>query len=626
MQGAAVAAQGRIRETSKHYENAPAPGLESAEAHIRLGNARWTQGRMDAALACYEQAVKLDPGHPVAHNNRGLALAARAGAGDAERAVACYARALALKPDFVEAHFNLGNIFRVQGSLDRAVASYERALELKASHAPAHCNLGEVLCQLGQLARAAAHCEQALELEPDDALAHNNLGNALTGQGQVDRALVHYRRALVLKPDFAVANSNLLLALNYACDQDPVAVRNAHQDYARRWESSEAKRHPVPANSRPGDRRLRIGYLSSDFRQHSVAHFIEPVLALYDRDRFEVFCYFNHPQSDDRTQRLRGYASCWRDIYSLPDKVVVQQIYADRIDILVDLNGHTALNRLQVFACKPAPVQVTWLGYPNTTGLSSMDYRITDGFADPPGMTEHLHSERLVRLPESFSCYQPPDDVPVVSELPALTRGYVNFGSFNNLAKINLRVMELWARILRSVPDSRLTLKNLNLSEEPVRQSICATFQRLGVEPSRLELLGPDASLRDHLGRYGGIDIGFDPFPYNGATTTCEALWMGVPVVTLAGTTHAGRVGVSQLSNLGLDEFIAGTPDEYVAIALRLAGAPEHLQSLRAELRARLAASPLTDARRFTAHLEQAFVQMARRGPAAIIEYAGDKD
>ena len=615
-----MATQGRMREAIKRYGHTFALGHESAEVHIRLGNAHWTQGRMEAALACYEHAAELDPGHAVAHNNLGLALAARAGAGDAERAVACYARALVLRPDFAEAHFNLGNVLRVQGSLDQAVASYERALELKPSHAPAHCNLGEVLCQLGQLARATAHCKQALELEPDDALAHSNLGNALTGQGQIDQALVHYRRALVLKPDFAAANSNLLLALNYACDQDPVAVRNAHQDYARRWEAPEAERRPVPADDHPSDRRLRIGYLSSDFRRHSVAHFIEPVLALHDHDRFEVFCYFNHPRSDDRTQRLRGYASCWRDIYSLPDEFVVRQIRADRIDILVDLNGHTALNRLQVFACKPAPVQVTWLGYPNTTGLSSMDYRITDGFADPPGMTEHLHSERLVRLPESFSCYQPPDDAPAVSELPALTRGYVNFGSFNNLAKINPRVMELWARILHSVPDSRLTLKNLNLGEEPVRQSICATFERLGVEPSRLKLLGPDASLQDHLGRYGGIDIGLDPFPYNGATTTCEALWMGVPVVTLAGTTHAGRVGVSQLSNLGLNELIAGTPDEYVAIATRLAGAPEHLRSLRAELRARLAASPLTDARRFTAHLERAFVQMGRHGPVAITD------
>lgn len=624
--GNAMVAQGRIQEAVACYERALVLRPDFAEACNGLGNVLWAQGRRDEAVACYERAITLRPDYAPAHNNLGLALAARGGAGDADRAAACYARALAIKPDFSEAHFGLGNVLRKQGRMDEAVASFERALNFRPADADAHCNLGEVLCALGKMARAARHCEQSLALRPDDALAHNNLGNALTGQGRIERALVHYERALVFKPDFAEAHSNMLLALNYASDHDPVGVRDAHLDYAAQREAPLAGSRLTPADDRTSNRRLRIGYLSSDFRRHSVAYFIEPVLAHHDRNHFDVFCYFNHHQADDLTQRLKRYASHWCDIHQLSDELVARQIRTDQIDILVDLNGHTALNRLLVFARKPACVQVTWLGYPNTTGLSSMDYRLTDRFADPVGMTEHLHSEKLVRLPECFSCYQPPPDAPEVSALPALARGYVNFGSFNNLAKINPQVIAVWARILQAVSDSRLTLKNVNLGEEPVQRSIRDAFARLGIASSRLELLGPDPSPVAHLDRYGGIDIGLDPFPYNGATTTCEALWMGVPVVTLSGTTHAGRVGVSQLSNLGLTELIAATPEEYVAIAVRLAGNLEGLSSLRAQLRMHFAASPLTNAQRFAANLERAYFAMWRDWLRDVSGCVGDED
>ncbi|MHB8428348.1 MAG: O-linked N-acetylglucosamine transferase, SPINDLY family protein [Acidiferrobacterales bacterium] len=611
--GTAMAARGRTQEAVAHYERALALRPDYAEACNGLGNVLWALGRMAPAAACYERSIAMRPDYAPAHNNLGLALVALGGTDNAERAAACYGRALALRPDFAEAHFNLGNVFRSRGGMDRAVSCYERALELKPDYWQAHCNLGEALCALGRMAQATAHCEQGVALQPDDALTHNNLGNALTGQGRIEQALVHYERALVLRPDFGAAHSNLLLALNYASGRDPAAVRDAHLDYAKRRENPPAPSRSASSVDRPGNRRLRIGYLSSDFRRHSVAHFIEPVLAHHDHDRFEIFCYFNHPQADELTKRLQTHANHWRDIYPLSDDLVARQIQADQIDILIDLNGHTALNRLPVFTRKPAPIQVTWLGYPNTTGLSAMDYRLTDGFADPAGMTDHLHSEQLVRLPETFSCYQPPRDAPAVSALPARAGGCVNFGSFNNLAKINPQVVAVWAKILLSVPGSRLTLKSVNLGEDSVQQSIRDAFGHRGIAPSRLDLLGPDVSAKAHLGRYGGIDIGLDPFPYNGATTTCEALWMGVPVVTLAGATHAGRVGVSQLSNLDLTELIAGTPEEYVETAVRLAGDPERLASLRAQLRPRLAASPLTDAQRFTAGLERALVALGRR-------------
>lgn len=389
-----------------------------------------------------------------------------------------------------------------------------------------------------------------------------------------------------------------------------MAVYAAHRDFARRWEAPLAKLIQPHSNDRSPDRRLRIGYVSSDFRQHSVGYFIEPVLAHHDHGRFEIFCYSDHFQEDEVTERLKSHADHWRRLVGLSDEQAANQIRADQIDILIDLVGHMGGNRLLVFARKPAPIQVTWLGYPNTTGLSAMDYRLTDGFADPPGTTEHLHSEKLIRLPECFSCYRPLSDAPEISELPAREKRYVTFGSFNNQAKITPEVIAVWARILQSILGSHLTLKNPALGDETTQQMVQNSFAELGITPERLELLGHDPSQRLHLERYRSIDIGLDPFPYNGATTTCEALWMGVPVVTLAGKTHAGRVGVSQLSNLGLTELIGHTPEEYVAVAMRLSADLERLSALRTELRSRMAGSPLMDGPRFTKNLEEACLTM----------------
>ena len=510
----------------------------------------------------------------------------------------------------VQRVFHLGVVLATQGKTDQAIAHYERALALKPDLAEVHNNLGVALATQGKTDQAIAHYERALALKPDYAEAHNNLGLALVAQGLIDQAIAHYERALALKPDYAEAHSNLLLTLNYAPGKDPVVVYGAHVDFAKRWETRFAASIQAHVNDRSLGRRLKVGYVSSDIKKHSVSHFIGPVLENHDHDRFEIFCYSNNPREDDMTKRLRSFVDHWRSIFGVPDDPVAQQVRDDRIDILVDLNGHTALNRLMVFARKPAPIQVTWLGYPNTTGLSAMDYRITDGFADPVGMTEHIHSEKLVRLPACFSCYKPPGDAPEVSGLPAREKGYVTFGSFNNLAKITPEVMAVWARVLQAIPGARLTLKNSGLGVEAMRQTVWETFAKLGVARERLELLGPDRFQPAHLERYRNIDIGLDPFPYNGTTTNCEALWMGVPVVTLAGQAHAARVGVSQMSNLELTELICYTPEEYIATASRLASDLERLSALRMGLRSRMAASPLTDAHRFTKSLEQAYFVM----------------
>ena len=546
-----------------------APRFEEAQRAFHLGNAQAAQGRMDQAIAHYKHS-------------------------------------LSLRED-TEAHNNLGNALVVQGRMDQAATHFERVLSLSPEHALAHNNLGLILLHRGRLAEASAHFQKAIAVQPDYAQAHNNLGLTRQTQGRMDQAVAHYQRALALRPDYVEAHSNMLLSLNYVPSIDPVALYTAHLDFAMRWEAPLAPLIQPHPNDRSPERRLKIGYVSSDFRQHSVSHFIEPVLKSHDHDRFEIFCYSNHSQEDEVTARLKTQADHWRRIAGIPDDLVAKQIRADQIDILIDLNGHTANNRLLVFARKPAPIQAAWLGYPNTTGLAAMDYRLTDEFADPVGMTGHLHSEKLIRLPECFSCYQPPREAPEVSDLPAREKGFITFGSFNHLAKITPEVMAVWARLLQATPGSRLILKNPSLGDEAMQQAVRDAFSGLDIMPKRLELLGHDQSRNAHLARYQHIDIGLDPFPYNGTTTTCEALWMGVPVVTLAGRTHAGRVGASQLSNLGLTELICHTPDEYIATAMRLAGNLEHLSALRKGLRARMVASPLVDARRFTNYLEEAY-------------------
>jgi predicted O-linked N-acetylglucosamine transferase (SPINDLY family) len=365
-------------------------------------------------------------------------------------------------------------------------------------------------------------------------------------------------------------------------------------------------------NPRILERKLKIGYVSPDFRSHAVASFIEPVLAHHDQERFEIFAYYNHGQNDMVTQRLRKYCHHWRNIAAMSDEEVAELIREDEIDFLIDLAGHTGHNRLLVFARKPAPIQVTWLGYPDTTGLSTMDYRITDGFADPVDMTEDFHTEQLIRLPECFSVYHVPEEYPEVSRLPALENGYITFGSFNNFSKTTPEVIALWAKILRSVPDSRLMLKYSGLSDSSMKRMVREAFARLDIHPSRVELLGKDPSHVTHLQRYYQLDIALDTFPYCGTTTTCEALWMGVPVITLAGSSHVSRVGSSLMSNLGYTEMIASSQQKYVAIAVGLAPDIDRLSAIREELRDRMADSPLMDSTRFTQHLENAYKEMWR--------------
>jgi predicted O-linked N-acetylglucosamine transferase (SPINDLY family) len=461
----------------------------------------------------------------------------------------------------------------------------------------------------GEPTRAAHFFERALKFKPDYAPALDNLGRVRKSQGRASEAIGLHRRALAAGAGAATA-SNLLYTLNLVPGISPEEIFAEHQ----RWGAAQPGALPLPP--RPAAafrRRIRVGYVSPDFCQHAVAYFMESVLAGHDRARFEVFCYSDVRVPDPTTARLRALGEHWRDISTLKDDAVLNQIRGDEIDILVDLAGHTARNRLAVFARRAAPAQVTWIGYPNTTGLKTMDYRITDAIADPVGQTERWHTEQLLRLPGPFSLYRPPADAPeVFSPLPATLRRCVTFGCFNHLAKLHPATIEVWGRILTRLPTAKLMLKIRGV-DQATRQRLFAALEERGVPEERVEIISSALSVRDHLTLYGRVDIGLDSFPYNGTTTTCEALWMGVPMVTLAGQTHVARVGASILSHVGFFEGIATTVDDYVERAVGLAADLQTLANIRAGLRERVRSSSLVDQRAFVTALEAAWGQIAKK-------------
>ena len=469
-----------------------------------------------------------------------------------------------------------------------------------------------------------------MELTPNLTEAHNNLGSALKDQGRLDEAVVCYRRALELKPDSAEAHSNLLLTLHYEAGVTLASLAEAHAEYDRRHgdcphfrERGDVALHetlrrrengtvplgPAPSrdaitphrSGRAREERLRLGFVSADLRRHPVGYFLVRVLENLGREGHETVCYSNRILKDDLTHRIQSAVTGWHDVIGKSDERLAEQIRADGIDILFDLGGHTARNRLLVFARKPAPIQITWIGYEGTTGLGTMDYLLADRHVAPEGMEPFIR-ERVLRMPDGYLCYEPPASAPVVAPLPSLKRGYTTFGSFNNPAKITAEVVSVWAEILRRVPGARLVLKYRGLGDAGVRGRYLELFTAEGVEERRLELL-PSSLYAEYLAAYHEVDVALDPFPFSGSATTCEALWMGVPVVTCPGETFASRHTLSHLSNVGLTETIARDRNEYVELAVSLAGDLPRLAALRGSLREKMASSPLCDGKRFAANL-----------------------
>ncbi len=467
------------------------------------------------------------------------------------------------------------------------------------------------LLDLGRFTEAAVRFERGLALAPEQAEAHNNLGKAYQELGRMAEAVAHYRQALTLRPAYAEAHSNLLMTLAYLPDCSSRDLFAEHQVYGRR----QARRVLPHANPRVPERPLRVGYVSGDFRHHVVGFFMEPVLAAHDRGRVRVFCYSDTLRPDAVTARLKTLADDWRETGGSGDETVAARIQADGIDILVDLAGHSAFNRLPVFARKPAPVQVSWLGYPGSTGLEAVDYRLVDPVSDPEGAADRWASEARVRLRDGFLCYRPPQGSEEIPQGPAPmdANGYPTFGSFNNLNKLTPPVAALWAALLHRVPKARLVLKGRQLADAAVARAVRATFAGHGVTGDRLDLLGWTAGSQAHLATYRRVDIALDPFPYNGTATTCEALWMGVPVVTMEGDRHAARMGASLLARVALEVLVAADAGTYLEIAASLAADPQRVAWLRADLRRRMAASPLCNAPDLARRIEAAYRIMWQR-------------
>ena len=592
-------------EAKTFYEQALRLKPDYAEAHTGLGTVGKMQGDMEAATSHFRQALLIDPDNADTHGKIGRLYIEQGQLDEAEKS---YKRALGLQPDNTSFLTSLGNLFQTQMRVDEAVEYFERALALDPNSADLHLNYSTTQYLLGNYKESIAHCEQALDLRPNFAKAHSNIGRALTTLGQLKEAVTQHDIALKLDPDLIETFSNLLFILNYAPGYTAEEIYAKHVKFSERYELTLANSIAPHTNEPSAKRRIRIGYLSPDFKRHSVAFFIEPVLASHDTRRFEVYCYYNSFHVDNVTQRLQSYAEHWHNIAPMSDEQVAEQIRGDGIDILIDLAGHSGQNRLMVFARKPAPVQVTWLGYLNTTGLNAMDYRITDAFANPPGETDQYHSETLVRMPDSQWCYKPPEDYyPPVTKLAALDTNKVTLGSLHNLAKITPEVITVWAKILNASPNTQLIMVAGGLDQR--KKEIIARFTDQNVDPARLTLLKAQ-SFSNYLALHQKIDINLDSFPYTGGTTTCHSLWMGVPIITLSGDTVFSRGGASLLKVLKLDELIATTTDEYVDIVVRLSNNLHSLSALRTGLRTRMAESALTDAPRFTKHLEDAYSRM----------------
>ena len=586
---------------------APTPSAENrrktAEAFKNQGNAHYAKGELEQAAARYRLAVESDPDYADAYNNLGAVCRAQ---NRNDEALECYRKAVGLNPALAKAHYNLGSILAEKGDYTAAANAYKQAIAAHPGYAGAHDALGVLLEGCAKFDEAIVHFRRAVALDPQLATAHNNLGSAYQSTCRLDEAIACFRRALLIEPDAPIPRQNLLLALNYSADCSAEALFREHLKFAEiHADVLAAAAHDHP-NERDPARRLRLGYVSPDFRRHSVSYFFEPLLINHDSSQFEIYCYSNSPIVDDVTQRLKARADHWRTIAGMSEEDAAEVVRRDKIDILIDLAGHTARNSLLVFARKPAPVQMTWLGYPNTTGLPTMDYRITDVHAEPEGLTDHLYTEKLYRLPEVFCGYLPKEGSPEPAmDAPLFRNGYATFGSLNNFAKVTPPVIELWSRILNALPDSRLLLESPGLGAPDFRQSIFRQFKQWGIGEERLEVLERDTSKQYWM--YHRIDICLDPFPCNGGTTSCDALWMGTPLVTLAGKTFVSRMGVSLLENTGLDELIAQTPDEYVAIATRLATDLDYLREMRRDLRAKVADSPLMDMVGFTRRMETAY-------------------
>jgi predicted O-linked N-acetylglucosamine transferase (SPINDLY family) len=630
--GVLCARAGRLDEAADCYRAALTADPRNADAHFNLANLHRRTGRLPDAATHYQDCLAINPDHTGALFNLGLV---RIALDDPAGAVACFRRVTDLEPGSVDGFGRLGDALVRLGRFDDGLSAFRRAVELNPLEPRGHYNLGLALANAGRTDESLPHLQSALSLRPDYAEAHNALGLNLESQGKVDDALAHYREAVRLRPDLADAwsnlgtclgeqgradeaieclreslrlkpastavHSNLILLLNYSSRTRPGAVRAESERWASRFGPVPAA-PPVPGPHDP-DRRLRLGYLSADFRTHTVAPFIETLLCHHDRRQVEVVAYASVLRPDETTSRLRGLADLWRPVGGLPDRDVATLVRDDRIDVLVDLAGHTAGNRLGVLAARPAPVQATLFGYPQTTGLAAVDYRITDAVSDPPGQSEHNSVERLLYLPVVPWVYSPPPDAPPVAPLPGRDVSSFTLGCLNNPAKLSEACLTAWANLLHAVPEARIVL--LAGRSQVGRERLREHFERSRIAENRVDLLGR-LPRPEYFATYCRFDLSLDPFPYNGGVTTGDSLWMGVPVVGRAGDDYRSRQGLMAMRAVGLCEFVTDAPEGLVQVVREWSQRRSELAVIRRGLRERLAASPLADAPRYVRNLEEA--------------------
>lgn len=574
-----------------------------------LANMLAKQGRAEEAIENYQTAVRLKPDYAVAYNNLGLTLRKQ---GRRAEAKLCFEKATKGKPRYADPFYNLSIEQKLQGDVVNAVAACREAIGIRPAYAEAHFSLAHTYALLQRPLESISAYRESIRLQPESALSFNNMGAELLKLGRVEEAVAAFQEALRIDPINAHSQGNLLLATCYA-SSDPAKTWAQAVEWERKIGAPlrcDAQSYPNQADP---DRRLRIGYVSADFREHAAAYWLEPLLAKHQHQDFEVFCYSNSSNSlnDAVTDRLKGFADVWIECASLSDDALAAQIRQDGIDVLVDLSGHTDGNRLLVFARQPAPVQLSWFGFPASTGLKTMHYRLSDAVLDPPGESERYYSEKLVRLSRFYAAFTPDPCTPAVGKAPLERNGFVTFASLNSLAKITPSMLSLWAEILTGAPDSRLILQAAGLDGDELQQQIHKFFMERGVAKKRISLRGW-IGINDFLRIGGEADIALDPYPFNGGVTTCHALWMGLPVVTMSGKSAASRVGRSILSRMNMEGLVAETPAQYRDIALGLAMDHSQIALMRATLRDRMNSSGLLDGAALAHEVEAAYRTMWR--------------
>jgi len=607
--GAAQLRAGRYAEAAATYETILARQPEHIGALHFLARAIYLQGDTEAALQYLDRALQISPENPYLYNSRGILLNSLKKRAEA---LLAFEQAAQRKVDYFEPRYNLALVACELGRFAVGIQHFQEAMALKPGGVGRYCQFGEMLCRRQQFEQAATCFRAAIDIDRQCSGAYNGLALALRSMGSLDEAAVCYRQALKLKPDYAVAHSALLSMLAYHVMCSPEALLREHRAWDRIHGGREKALSFVHQRPTEEKKRLRIGYVSPDFYRHAVSQFIRPVLENHDREQVEVYCYAEVHHPDEVTTCLQQQADVWRSTVGLSDEQVAQMIHADGIDVLVDLAGHSHADRtrLKALTWKPAPVQAAYLGYFATTGLAAMDYWISDTVTHPEDTVEQA-VETIYRLPRCCVSYQPPREAPAV--VARQDSDCLTFGCFNNITKVGDEAIICWSRILQAVPDARLVLKAGQFADPAVRRSTLERFAHCGVAPERLQLWSYTTSLAAHFALYGEIDIALDTLPRTGVTTTADALWMGVPVVTLAGGRFIERLGASLLTAIGLEALIAFNQEDYIAIAVALAQDPARRRQLRANLRERLAASPLCDGRDLTRHLEAAYRRMWRQ-------------